>query len=56
MSDCTAKNVFEEWMLPFIDKEEPVAQQSNEDQLDLFANQTIEANSTLSCTTTPHSI
>ncbi|HQT01715.1 MAG TPA: hypothetical protein PLU46_05440 [Thiotrichales bacterium] len=46
MSEGTAKNVFEEWMLPFIDKEEPVASQLNEDQLDLFADQTIQASST----------
>ena len=46
MSECSAKNVFEEWIAPFIDKEEPVAQQSNEDQLDLFADQTIQASST----------
>jgi hypothetical protein len=55
MSECSAKNVFEEWIAPFIDKEEPVAPQPNEDQLDLFVDQTIEAKSTLSCTTTPHS-
>jgi hypothetical protein len=46
MSEGSAKNVFEEWMLPFIDKEEPVAPQPNEDQLDLFADQTIQASST----------
>ena len=55
MSEGTAKNVFEEWMLPFIDKEEPVALQPNEYPMDLFADQTIEASSTSSCTTTPHS-
>ena len=46
MSEGTTKNVFEEWIAPFIDKEEPAAPQPNEDQLDLFADQTIEASST----------
>ena len=48
MSECSAKKVFEEWMLPFIDKEEPVAAQPKEDQLDLFAGQTIKASLTSS--------
>ena len=46
MSDRTDKEVFEEWMAPFIDQEEPVAPQPNEDQLDMFADQTTESNST----------
>lgn len=40
MSDSAAKNVFEEWMAPFMDEEqqpESQSQQDNEDQLDLFA-------------------
>lgn len=37
MSDSATKNVFEEWMAPFIDDENKESQQHNEDQLDLFA-------------------
>jgi hypothetical protein len=38
MSDCTTKNVFGEWMTPFIDKDESVTPQPSEEQLDLFAD------------------
>ena len=46
MSERTDKEVFEEWMAPFIDQDESITPQPNEDQLDLFAAQTIEASST----------
>lgn len=41
MSDSATKNVFEEWIAPFMDEEqqpESQPQQHNEDQLDLFAD------------------
>lgn len=46
MSDRTDKEVFEEWMAPFIDQDESVTSQPNEDELDLFADQTIKPRST----------
>ncbi len=46
MSNCTTKNVFEEWMAPFIDQDESVTSQPSEDQLDMFADQTIKPRST----------
>lgn len=37
MSDSATKNVFEEWMEPFMNDEKQESQQHSEDQLDLFS-------------------